>query len=535
MHDEFFKFWENTAKNYQKSFETYKDFTPQSMANASPENMLSGFIQAGKPFLDNLQKWYEQMNKIHMTQGSEEYAKHKNQQIFGAMQNLDKKMIDTLSKMTATNIAESYQKTFDKNSQNTQKHNAQSMMDYFQTITTEYLRDIEAIPENAKKINAQHLWEIWSKMLTNPTDTSIETYSKRLKESLAVKLKYGMEYYADPETTKVGCTSRNLVWQKDKYQLFHYPAKTPKKNVAPILIVYSLINKPYILDLLPGSSVIEYLTQKGLDVYLIDWGEPDYEDRNTTLDHLISPIISNVVDFVIEYSNFPKVSLLGHCLGGVLATLYSAYEPAKVEKLVTLTTPVSGSDGGIVGLWANLLPTEQVLQTFGNMPAKLIRYTFIGLKPYYEVIRWKKFYENLDKMNDQAMNAFCAVDKWINDNIDVPGEVFRKLIEEIYQEDRLKKGLTTINNQKISLTNITSPLLNIIAEDDWIVTPNSAKTLNEQVSSEINLQKIIPGQHLSIIFHPKNRPVWKEMVDFFSGEETQKPNRENEDPGTALQ
>ncbi|BBM85422.1 3-oxoacyl-ACP reductase FabG [Candidatus Uabimicrobium amorphum] len=518
MHDEFFKFWENAAKNYQKAFESYKNFSPQSMQNATPETMMSSFMQAGQPFLDMMQKWYQEMSKLHMNQGSEEYLRHKNQQMFGLMENIDQKMFDVLSKMTAENMADSYQKTLDKMGNASKQFDMQTMMDYLQTITTEYLRDIEAIPENAKKINVEHLWEIWTKMLANPNDEEMKTYSKRLQESLAVKLKYGMEYYADPEKTKVGFSPRNLVWKKDKYQLFHYPAVNPKKNTTPVLIVYSLINKPYILDLLPGCSFIEYLTKEGLDVYLIDWGEPDYDDRKITLDHLISPVISGAVDFVVEYSKSEKVSILGHCIGGILATLYAARYPEKVERLVTLTTPISGTDGGIVGLWAHLLPTEQILQTFGNMPAKLIRYTFIGLKPYYEVIRWKKFYENLDKMNEQAMTAFCAVDKWINDNIDVPGEVFRKFILEIYQENRLSKGQTNINGKNVSLANITCPLYNVIAEDDWIVTPPSAKVLNDNVASEVNIQKIIPGQHLSIIFHPKNRPVWKEMLDFFCGD-----------------
>ena len=183
------------------------------------------------------------------------------------------------------------------------------------------------------------------------------------------------------------------------------------------------------------------------------------------------------------------------------------------SRLIQLTTPVTAKDGGISGLWAQILPVDNVIDSFGNMPAKLIRYTFIALKPYFEVIRWKNFHENLD--NDMAMTAFYAVDKWVNDNVDVQGEVFRKIMKEIYGEDRFKHGKTMIHEKPALLSNVTCPVMNIVAEEDWIVTPASACVLNDLIGSEKKILRKIPGQHLSILLHPKNRKVWEEMLLFY--------------------
>ena len=514
-----FQFWEKATKNYQDAFSQWQNMLPGNMQNPDFNQLFAPW----QPIVNAMQSWCQQMGEMSLKNISEHYEKEMHKKAFGVLQDQDKKSFDFLHQMVTQNFTDSYQKLVESSGKmftEASQKDPKMIMQIWQTMITEYLKDLDAIPENAKNINMQQFMEILNKVTSQ--EKKDEKYSQRLLDSLKVKLTYGLEYYADPEQTKVGLTPKDVVWEQGKFKLYHYKTPNPQKNSTPLLIVYSLINRPYILDLLPGISLIEYFTKKGLDVYLIDWGEPDYEDRHMTLDAIISPGISQIVDFICKESGCEKISLFGHCLGGVLSLLYTACYPEKVDRLLTLTTPITGSEGGIVNIWANLMPVDQIVDTFGNMPAKLIRYTFIALKPYYEVIRWKHYYERLEAMSDEAIVAFNAVDKWVNDNIDVPGEAYRKFMHEMYQEDRFSKNQTKINGKTINLGNITCPLFNILAEDDWIVTPKSASILNELVGSKEKQLRVIPGQHLSILLDPRNRKVWGEMAQFFTNTSEEK-------------
>jgi polyhydroxyalkanoate synthase len=304
-----------------------------------------------------------------------------------------------------------------------------------------------------------------------------------------------------------------------KIELYRY---LPKKKVKrpqsdPLLIVYSLINKSYILDLMPGYSFIQHLLDQGLEVYLIEWGGVEPGDRSATLDSYIEPGISDCVEHIQKATGAEKVSLFGHCMGGNLAAMYAALYPEQSARLITLTTPMVPNQKGVVALWTNpdVFPVDAIIDAYGHMPAKLIRYTFMAIKPYLEVMKWKMFLENLG--NDQVMTYYDYVDTWANDNVDIPGEVFRKYIKEVLHEERFARSQTHINRKRVDLTAITCPLMNLAATKDWIVPEESARPLNRLVTSKENYYVPIEGTHVGIMIEPQCRPVWDQMSDFLKG------------------
>ena len=385
-----------------------------------------------------------------------------------------------------------------------------------QSMTREYLSDLEAIRGQGLELDLDRLSEAWKKISSGEDDDEARRTVDRLLGAMATKAKYGPEYYADPKETKVGQSPREVVHEVAKIRLFRYlPAPdAPPRRGQPVLLVYSVINKPYILDLVPGYSFVEHLLDAGLDVYLIEWGAAVPDDHATTLDSYIDPGIHECVQRIKALTGSSQVSLFGHCIGGNLALLYAALYPEEAHKLVTLTTPITAAEGGVVALWTDreLFPVDKIIDTFGVMPAKLIRYTFMAIKPYYEVLKWKLFLENLG--NDQVMALFYPVDRWANENVDIPGEVFRKFIVEIFHEDRFRLGRTKINDREAKLESITCPLLNLAAVKDWIVVPESARILNDIVSSEDRRFTLIDGAHVSIMIDPRARRHWAEMSDF---------------------
>ena len=388
----------------------------------------------------------------------------------------------------------------------------------------EIVRDLESLPDDAFRVDLQPLAQAWSDVLSGEGDDDSRKVVERFMESVAVKARWGGEYYADPDATTVGQTPREVVYESGPLKLYRYHLPEGSEPVEaaqapPVLIVYSVINRPYILDLVPGYSFVEHLVREGLDVYLIDWGETEPGDRDTTLDSLIDPGIRGCVQAIRERTGAPDVSLFGHCIGGNLALMYASLYPDDVARLVTLTTPITAAEGGVVALWTDcdVFPVDAIVEAYGHMPAKLIRYTFMAIKPYYEVMKWKMFLENLG--NDQVMALFMPVDRWANENVDVPGAVFRKFVHEVFHDDGFRQGRTRINGRKVDLGSIRCPLLNLAATKDWIVPPPSAEVLNELVTSDDNRFVPIEGAHVGILIDPRSRPLWTTMSDFLAGRE----------------
>ena len=128
----------------------------------------------------------------------------------------------------------------------------------------------------------------------------------------------------DPQT---GMTPKDVVWRKNKARLYRYVNNQGIKHKTPLLMIYALINKPYILDLIPGMSLVEYLVEQGFDVYMLDWGDWEWEDRDLSFCDLIDNYITRAVRKVAQISESSEISLLGYCMGGTITTMYASLYP----------------------------------------------------------------------------------------------------------------------------------------------------------------------------------------------------------------
>jgi polyhydroxyalkanoate synthase len=155
------------------------------------------------------------------------------------------------------------------------------------------------------------------------------------------KLGQGMENLMNAGNIDTGVTPREAVYREDKLVLYRYqtPAGVTPEPV-PLLIVYALVNRPYMTDIQENRSTIKGLLATGQDVYLIDWGYPDQADRALTLDDYINGYIDRCVDHICEAHGVDQINILGICQGGAFSLCYSSLHPDKVKNLVTMVTPV---------------------------------------------------------------------------------------------------------------------------------------------------------------------------------------------------
>lgn len=337
----------------------------------------------------------------------------------------------------------------------------------------------------------------------------------RLKYSSFMDLlpSYRFEMMMDPEDLpETGLTPYEEVWQEGTVKLRRYKTDDKITKKTPLLFIYALINKPYILDLRPNFSVIEFYKSQGFDVYLIDWGEPGPEHKFLEIEDYVENYMDNCVDMIKDLTGVDKINMFGWCMGGSFATMYTPLHPEKIKNLVTLTLPMDADHGGLLALWASeeVFHITKTIEHFGNMPAKLIRYSVIMMYPLREMRKNVKFYDNLE--NDAFLKAYALAEKWINDNIDVPGKVMLRFIKDIFQTNVLKNSQMKINNKLVDLKKINMPYLNIAADEDNLIPRESSTAIMDLVGSKDKHFWVIPGGHVGFAYDPRSKEYWGKIT-----------------------
>src|SRR5579883_608631 len=131
-------------------------------------------------------------------------------------------------------------------------------------------------------------------------------------------------------SVRKGASPAEVVYEQDRLKLLHYLSDEPPRYRTPLVFVFALVNRPYILDLKEGRSVVNHFVKAGFDTYLIDWGAPTHADRHLSLDDYVNGYMSNVVDYLRERTDSPQVSILGYCMGGTMSAMYTALHQEKV-------------------------------------------------------------------------------------------------------------------------------------------------------------------------------------------------------------
>src|SRR5205807_5567602 len=131
----------------------------------------------------------------------------------------------------------------------------------------------------------------------------------------------GIQIILDGAQAPTGQTPKEVIWTKNKAKLYHYEPAIEKRFPVPILLIYALINRPYVMDLMPGNSLVEYLANQGFDVYMLDWGTPGDEDKDLTFEDYVLDYIPRAVRKVLRHSHAEELSLIGFCMGVTMTAI----------------------------------------------------------------------------------------------------------------------------------------------------------------------------------------------------------------------
>jgi len=324
--------------------------------------------------------------------------------------------------------------------------------------------------------------------------------TKALDEALTTqrKLSVALKTLREMDDVDFGVTEKEAVYREDKLVVYRFKGERPPTAKVPILIVYALVNRPYMVDLQDDRSLVKNLLARGEDVYLIDWGYPDGADRWLTLDDYINGYIARAVDAVARRARVPKINLLGICQGGAFSLCFAAMHPDKVRNLITMVTPVDfHTPDNMLSNWTRTMDVDLFVNTLGNVPADLMNLCYLMLKPVR--LNQQKYIGLVDIMDDKTeMENFLRMEKWIFDSPDQAGEAFRQFIKDFYQGNKLVKGGLKIGEHEVHLGNITMPVLNVFAEQDHLVPPAASRVLAEHVGTTDYTQIAFRGGHIGI-------------------------------------
>lgn len=342
---------------------------------------------------------------------------------------------------------------------------------------------------------------------------------------------------------ETGATPMEVVWTRNKARLYRYQRAGGgggKRRAVPILLIYGFVLKPYILDLVPGNSLVESLVEEGFNVYLLDFGISGHEDAGLSIEDLVLDYMHGAVQKILETSGAEEISLFGQSQGGTLCAMYASLFPnGPLKNLVLLSAPTEFAplNPGPFGLWTlasrnsgaffdpaivprfmGNLPTDfasQIINSAASMQATTVSMSArpLSFGVYDEALRKMREWAEWDV----SMRSWLAVCKWVDDAAPFPGEIFRKWVGDFYQRNKLVKGRMDLRGSRVDLSNIRCAVLNVSGKWDYVVPPSQTRATTALARSSDQESVSLDAGHVGMLVGPAAvRSLWPRLRDWLA-------------------
>jgi polyhydroxyalkanoate synthase subunit PhaC len=266
-----------------------------------------------------------------------------------------------------------------------------------------------------------------------------------------------------------------VLWRDGTTRLLDY--RGTRTDGPTVLVVPSLINRAYILDLLPERSLLRALAARGVRALLVDWGAPGELERGFSLTEYIAGRLEQALDAALRTVGGPVVAL-GYCMGGLLAVALAARRRTSLVGLVCLATPWDfhaerPAQAKLIGTAATLL--DPMLRQIGELPVGAIQALFTGIDPLQVVRKFVAFAET-DTRSPRA-DTFVAVEDWLNDGVPLAAPVARECLAGWYGANTPGRGEWRVAGEPVEPAALNLPTLVVLPDQDRIVPPASADAL----------------------------------------------------------
>ncbi|MEO0033435.1 MAG: hypothetical protein RIS94_3193 [Pseudomonadota bacterium] len=317
---------------------------------------------------------------------------------------------------------------------------------------------------------------------------------------------------------EVGAMAKDLVHREGTAMLWRYRPVVDEIYRVPLLIVSPPSNKGYIFDLAPGQSMVEYLLERGYDVFNLDWAPPRQDEAHLGLSDYVDRFIPDSMARIAEITGERDVTLAGYCMGGTLATIHAALHAGNgVKNLILFATPIDFSTMKLFQKWADKrhFDVDMVVDRLGVIPPELMLGAFDLSRPANRTAGRLHLWTNM--WNDEFVKSYRMFDRWAAETLPVPGEYFREQIKKLMWDNALVHNRLEVGGRVADLGAITVPILNIIALHDHIVSEEAAHPAMTLTGSTDCEEIITKGGHVSLVAGPSAlRRLWP-LIDGWLG------------------
>ncbi len=347
----------------------------------------------------------------------------------------------------------------------------------------------------------------------------------------------GVDWLIRDPTDVVGRTPYEVVHRAGKLEVRRYrhaDHSLRPQHPLPVLCVPPLMVKPFIFDLFPGRSLVQFLLDRGYDVFLVDFGEPDEADALVTLDTYVLEWLPDACREVRAVTGVRELSLLGYCMGGLFALMYLGVTPDRgVRNLVTIGAPLDMSKMGLFA-WAAKMGGGQVeflARRIGNIPGGLSSLAFRLLTPAKNVTRYADLFMNL--WNREYVNGFDAMNQWIAQFIDYPQGAFLQFVHDFMRRNALVRGRMRFGGRTADLARVRANLLAFAGRTDQIAPAAAVQAQIDAVGSPDTAFRLVPGGHMGV-FAGQHAPqhVWLPTATWLASRSAVRPLRARPGSGT---
>ena len=312
------------------------------------------------------------------------------------------------------------------------------------------------------------------------------------------------------------------IWQDGSARLLDY-ASTAKGHKAdpPLLVVPSLINRYWVLDLSERISFLRWLAAQGLSPYVVDWGAPEALERSFSLSDYIAGRLEAALSAILARGGPPPV-LIGYCMGGDLALALALRRQRDLAGLVLLATPwdfhaVNAEQAQCLG--AMIPACEPLMALTGELPLDSIQTLFTTLDPL-QVMRKFSAFARLDPESPEA-EAFVALEDWLNDGVPLAAPVARECLGGWYGHNTTATGHWRIAGEAVKPEGLELPCLVVVPERDRIVPPASAAALAVAIPGA---QRLTPGAgHIGLVVGRRApATAWRQILTWLKALPTER-------------
>ena len=324
-----------------------------------------------------------------------------------------------------------------------------------------------------------------------------------------------------PPKILVGQTPSDPIYTEGRMRVLRY---RPIPGIEggdrpPILLVYALINKPYIMDLQPGLSVVESLLRRGLDVYLIDWGTPNRLDKDLRIHDYVNGYLDRAVDAVRKTRGVDRLHILGYCMGGSFAAMYAALHPEKVRTLALMAAGLDfDTRSSFLNVWSHAPGFDpwKIARTYELIPPEFFNDAFGILDPLRtNYLKFKDLLNRID--NESFVENFLRMEKWTNDGIPMAGPTYAEFIDKGYQKNLLVKGEWTLDGdeREIDLRALTMPMATIVGLKDNLVPPESTERVLGHVGTKDVKRFELSSGHIGLsVSRAAHKELWPSFAEW---------------------